>query len=77
MGKESEIISKYCKNVGMRIRVCRHRDVALLLKKRICNEIKNECKSEIIFVILNKYIDQLIEETFTKNGFNKELEDKK
>lgn len=69
-----EEIRKYCGNVVARLRACRSREVAVLLKQQMCDEMSQRCQSEMIRNTLERYVDKLVEETFDQNGNNKYLE---
>lgn len=69
-------ITKYCGDVRERIRACRYRPVAEMLKERLCDELSLNCHSELIQSELLRYIDDLIIETFDEQGNNKFLEEK-
>ncbi len=72
---ESEIIiKKYCGNVPERIKACRSREVAELLRDRMCSELSIGCYSTMINNALRDYVNKLINETFDKNGKNIYLE---
>jgi hypothetical protein len=67
-------IRKYCGNVVERLRACRSREVAVLLKQQMCDEMSQHCQSEMIRNTLARYVDKLVEETFDQNGNNRYLE---
>jgi len=67
-------IRTYCGNVAERLRACRDREVAILLKQQMCNEMSQRCQSDMIRNSLERYVDKLIEEIFDLNGNNKYLE---
>jgi hypothetical protein len=75
MNDQMEIISGYCGNIKERIRSCKSRKIALLLRDSMCSEFKSRCKSDIVANLLLKYSDDLIDATFDKNGMNIYLEE--
>ena len=64
MHSTEEKITKYCGNIEDRIKACRTKEAAVLLKTRMCRELRESCLSEIINNTLNYQIDQLIKATF-------------
>jgi len=71
MNRALPIISKYCGDVEERIKACRSRAVAEHLKNHLCDELKANCKSEIIHNFLKHYANDLILKYFDKSGRNK------
>jgi hypothetical protein len=67
-------IRTYCGNVAERLRACRNREVAIMLKQQMCKEMSQRCQSEMIRNTLERYVDKLVEETFDQNGNNSYLE---
>lgn len=65
------LIQKYCGNVEERIRACRSRQVAEILKNLLCHDLKNGCSDKATSDYLRKKIDLLIEKSFTRDGKNK------
>jgi hypothetical protein len=64
MENDKAIIKNICGNVEERIRACHSRQIAEMLKERLCSELANQCKSEIIQNFLIHYVDNLIIENF-------------
>lgn len=62
--KPEEIIKEYCGSVEERINSCADRQVAIILKERLCWELQINCKSEIVNNFLTKYVDDLIKSKF-------------
>jgi len=75
MDQELNIIKKYCGDIRARIHVCRNRDIAEMLKTRLCRELDSHCQSKLVHQMLVNYVDQIIHETFDENGFNIFLEE--
>lgn len=75
MDKELDIVKKYCGDIRERIHVCRNRHIAEMLRERLCNELDANCHSQVVLAMLRKQIDEIINETFDKNGINVYLED--
>jgi hypothetical protein len=67
-------IRTYCGNVLERLRACRSREVAILLKQQMCGEISQRCQSEVIRNTLERYVDKQVDEIFDQNGNNRYLE---
>jgi hypothetical protein len=71
MNKAANNIEKYCGNIEERIKACRTKEAAVLLKKRMCRELREHCKSDMVHNSLKYQIDQLIDGIFN----NQDLED--
>ena len=69
-------IEKYCGNIEERIRACHNRDIAIALKKRLCQELDMNCKSAIVHNVLEDFADKIIKKTFNRYGRNIYLESK-
>jgi hypothetical protein len=67
-------IEKYCGNIEKRIRACHNRDIAVALKKRLCQELDMNCKSAMVHNVLEDYADKIIQMTFDRDGKNIYLE---
>jgi len=67
-------IVKYCGNIEERIRACHNREIAIALKKRLCQELDMNCKSAVVHNVLRDYADKIIQNTFDRNGKNIYLE---
>lgn len=67
-------IEKNCGDIRERIRSCRSKTVAELLKKRMCSELSVDCSNKDAINRLENYVDELIVKTFDSNGKNKYLE---
>jgi hypothetical protein len=67
-------VQKYCGDVVARIRACRNKEVALMLSGRICTEFSKNCSSPVVQNLLHKHIDDVIQDTFDRNGKNRYLE---
>jgi len=74
MDSEMLTINRYCGNIEERIKACKRRDIAEYLRKQLCFELQENCKSEIVVNVLNNYVNQIINNTFDKNGNNITLE---
>ena len=74
MDSEMFEINKYCGNVKERIKACKSRDIAERLRNRLCFELEEYCKSEIVVNVLNDYVNKIINKTFDEKGNNKTLE---
>ena len=74
MKEIDDIIKDYCGDIEQRIKACRSRDVAELLKHRLCSELKRNCESTMIKDVLIDHVDKLISKMFEKSGNNKYLE---
>ncbi|MBN2411962.1 hypothetical protein JXQ31_09745 [candidate division KSB1 bacterium] len=74
MDSELSIIKKYCGNIEERIKACKNRDIAEQLRCRLCFELGENCKSEIVINVLHEYVNKIINNTFDKKGRNKTLE---
>lgn len=74
MKKAEDIIRDYCGDIERRIQACRTRDVAELLKRRLCSELESSCHSSMIKNVLVNHVDKLIEKDFDNTGKNKFLE---
>ncbi|OPZ71906.1 MAG: hypothetical protein BWY83_00922 [bacterium ADurb.Bin478] len=59
----------------LRIRACRSREVALMLSQQIYAEFGKACKSPMARNLLRQNMNDLIRQTFDKNGKNRFLED--
>ena len=55
-----DIIKKYCGNVAERIRSCRSRQTAEMLKSLLCHELQNGCSDETATAALLRKVEQLI-----------------
>jgi len=75
MNYENEI-QRVCGNIKERVRACRSRQVAEMLKEKMCRELSRQCKSEIILNLLSQNVDKLIAETFDNSGNNLKLMEK-
>jgi hypothetical protein len=73
MEKPEDTIKNICGNVEERIRSCRSRNVAEMLREQLCSQLKINCKSEIVQNSLNDHVDRLIAQTFDKQGHNRIL----
>ncbi len=67
-------IEKYCGNIQERIQSCRNRNIAEMLKDRMCMELGVECRDNETINRLRNYVDEIILQTFDKSGMNKKLE---
>jgi hypothetical protein len=67
-------IEKYCGNIEKRIRACHNREIAIALKKRLCQELDMNCKSDMVHNVLESYADKIIAKTFDRYGNNIYLE---
>ena len=67
-------IEKNCGDIRERIRSCRNKSIAELLKKRMCSELSVDCSNKETMNRLENYVDELIVKTFDINGKNKLLE---
>jgi len=76
MENSEAIIKSVCGDIAERIRACRSRKVAEMLKVQLCNELANHCKSEIIQNLLIHHVDKLINETFDISDRNRTLMEK-
>jgi len=76
MENSETIIQNICGDVAERIRACRSREVAEMLKQQLCNELTIHCKSEIVRNLMQHHIDKLINETFDNSGKNLSLMEK-
>ena len=70
METAEEKIVRYCGDINDRIKACKSEEAARLLKKRMCRELQENCKSEMIQSVLNYQIDRIIFETFDKPAEN-------
>lgn len=70
MENDEVVIERVCGNIAERIRACRTRHVAEMLKERLCTELVNQCQSDIIQTLLRQHVDQLIRKTFDASGNN-------
>ncbi|MBN1541425.1 hypothetical protein JW992_04705 [candidate division KSB1 bacterium] len=70
-----EKISKSCGKIDERVHACKTREVAEMLKERLCREFEKECQSAIIRNFFNRHVDSIINDTFDRNGMNKYLEE--
>lgn len=75
MEDQKNIIMRSCGDIDMRIKVCRSRSVARMLKQRLCDELETNCKSDVVRQLLERYVDQLISVVFDKQGRNNYLEE--
>ena len=57
-------ISSYCGSIEDRINACFDKQVAELLKERICWEVKQATENEVDTDFLRRKLDQLIEKAF-------------
>ncbi|GEM_PF-1275515 len=71
----SEKIIRCCGDVQSRIHACRTRQIACMLKDRLCQEFAQDCVSELIRQLIARHIDELIADTFDRDGNNKYLEE--
>lgn len=62
--KPEDIIKEVCGCVEERINACADLHVAQILKERMCWELQENCKSEIVNNFLNKFVDDLINRKF-------------
>ncbi|MFZ5518239.1 MAG: hypothetical protein ACOY90_16505 [Candidatus Zhuqueibacterota bacterium] len=62
--KPEAIIQTICGSIEDRIDACADRHVAQLLKERLCSELREGCKSEIVNNFLDKIVDELIKRKF-------------
>lgn len=76
MENSKAVIRSICGNIAERIRACRSRHVAEMLKERLCSELASQCKSEIVHNFLQHHVDELINETFDVSGNNLTLKEK-
>ena len=67
-------VQKYCGDVVARIRACRTKKVALMLTGQICAEFSRNCASPVVQNLLQKHIDDVIQDTFDQSGKNRYLE---
>ncbi len=68
MNTTLEEISKYCGSIEERINACCDRQVAELLKERICWEIKQAAENEVDLALIREKLNQIIQKKFaTKN----------
>ncbi len=74
MDSEISKINKYCGNIEERIKACKNRVIAEHLRTRLCFELEENCKSEIVANVLNEYVNKIIKNTFDEKGNNKTLE---
>ena len=74
MDSEMLQINKYCGNIEERIAACKNRDIAEYLRVRLCCELEENCKSEIVVNVLNEYVNKIITNTFDEKGNNIKLE---
>ena len=71
MKKSEDIIRRVCGDVEQRLRACRSRQVAEMLKDKLCQELQSECKSEIVQNFLTHHIDRVMNIIFDKDGNNR------
>ncbi len=76
MDAELKIISKYCGHIEARIRACKNRDIAVLLMKRLCTELEQNCKKAGVMNYLQQEGKRLLASIFDENGNNKLMEKK-
>ena len=69
-----DIIYQHCGDIRFRIKACRSKKVAELLKDRLCRELSLNCESDMVNNVLQIYVDNIIANTFDDNGKNKYLE---
>ncbi len=62
-------------DLTLRIRACRSREVAQMLSQQIYAEFGKACKSPMARNLLRQNLNDLIRQTFDKNGKNRFLED--
>ena len=75
MKTAEEKIKQFCGNIQERISACRSREAALLLKKRMCSELRENCMSEMINNSLSYEVERIIENVFGEDsGRNKHKE---
>lgn len=67
MERTEDKIRKYCGDIEERIKACRSKEAALMVKRRMCGELKEHCKSEIIYNTLSYRIDRLIHALFDED----------
>ena len=63
-----EIVSIYCKGIKEKIQSCDSLEQALSLKEQVEQEIRSNCKSEIINNLIDYDITQLINNYFNQKG---------
>lgn len=68
-----ELIQKYCGNVAERIRACRSRQVAEILKVLLCHELQTGCDDAATAEYLKNKVDLIIHDAFTADGQNRWL----
>jgi hypothetical protein len=66
-----QIIQKYCGNVEERIRCCRTRQVAEILKALLCRELHSACSDAATSDYLKQKVDLIIHDAFTPDGKNR------
>ena len=71
MKKPEDIIRRVCGDVEQRLRACRSRQVAEMLKDKLCQELQSECKSEIVQNFLTHHVDRVMNTIFDKEGNNR------
>ena len=77
MEKQLNVIKKHCGDISERIRACRTKKIADLLKDQICVELQKECPSEMVRNIMHNHVDKIIKEIFDEAGNNIYLEEQK
>lgn len=75
MNEEMKIIGFFCGDIQERIKACRSREIAELLKNRVCDELAEMCKSDVIRLVLLHQVSKLIDQTFDSSGKNIYLEE--
>lgn len=66
MNLNIEIFSNYCGSIEDRINACCDKQVAELLKERICWEVKQVKENEVDLDLLREKLDRLIEKKFIR-----------
>ena len=74
MDIELKIIKKYCGRIEERINACKNRDIAVLLMKRLCAELEQNCKNSNVMEYLQKHVNQLITTSFDVSENHKLME---
>jgi hypothetical protein len=76
MEQELNVINKYCGQIEERIKACKNRDIAEILLNRLCSELDQNCKSDVVLNFLRVHVEKLIKEVFDENGNNRLMEKK-
>ena len=71
-----QTIQFYCGDIKERLKACRSKSIALILKHQLCSELKIHCSSQMVQNILTHHIDELIRDIFTEDSTNRYLEEK-